>query len=40
MARAHQRLLRDLKEVHAADLVGISANPLENNLFEWHWLAP
>ena len=37
--RAHQRLLLDLKEVQttpAADLDGISASPLENNIFEWH----
>ena len=34
--RARRRLLRDHKEVLACPTPGVSAAPLEDNIFQWH----
>eukprot|EP00761_Pharyngomonas_kirbyi_P011781 gb/GECH01011807.1/.p1 GENE.gb/GECH01011807.1/~~gb/GECH01011807.1/.p1 ORF type:complete len:1284 (+),score=343.94 gb/GECH01011807.1/:1-3852(+) len=34
--RARKRLMRDLKEIKENPLAGVSALPLEHNLFHWH----
>ena len=34
---AHKRILREIKDIKKNPMEGIIADPLPNNLFEWHF---